>query len=164
MKKNIKKLIALVLVLSVLSSLVVFAENNNTIEKQYTITIPYQYPVVPGTKKWSELESLDEMIKVCQIPNDVLTNISTEALIETVIDYPLAINMFAFDTPQEGYNSIKMYFNGVQELETRSDAINEINKRILTSTEKNKNSIEGLIEKVILAGLVNKVVSESKNL
>lgn len=92
----------------------------------YTITEPYQYPVVPGMAEWSRLKSLQEMIDACQIPEDILHNMTTEALVETVVHYPLYINAFAHDTPQMGLSEVKKYCNGLQELYTRDDAIEKM--------------------------------------
>lgn len=92
----------------------------------YTITEPYQYPFVPGMTEWSEFESLQEMSEACQIPEEILPNMTTEALVETVVHYPLFINAFAYDNPQLGLSHIKEYYNGIQELYNREDAIEEI--------------------------------------
>lgn len=92
----------------------------------YTITEPYQYPVVPGMTEWYDLKSLQEKSDACQIPYDILPNMTTEALVETVVDYPLFVNAFAYDIPQMGLSHIKEYYNGLQELYTRDDAIKKI--------------------------------------
>lgn len=96
----------------------------------YTITEPYQYPVVPGMEKWADLKSLQEKIEACQIPEDILTNMTTEALVETVVHYPLFGNAFAHDTPQMGLSEVKKYCNGLQELYTREDAIEKMEEFI----------------------------------
>lgn len=87
------------------------------------ISTPYQYPIVPGTPEWEKLQSLDEMIRVCQIPNDILENMSTDELVATVVDYPLAINILAYETPKKAIEVMRGYFNGLQELCARSSAV-----------------------------------------
>lgn len=122
MKKFSKKILCLLMVLSL--SLIVFSQTQ-TMEgfvPNYTINEPYRYPVVPGMSEWDALKSLQEMIAVCQIPEDILKNMSTEALIETVFKYPLAINIFVYETPLEGLEDVATYFNGFEELFTRPDA------------------------------------------
>lgn len=95
-------------------------------EPTNSITEPYQYPVVPGMEEWANLGSLQEMAKACQIPEDILSCMTTEALVETVANYPLWINVLAYDDPQLGLEHVKSYFNGLRELCTRDDAIEKI--------------------------------------
>jgi len=92
----------------------------------YLITDPFQYPVVPGMEEWTQLGSLQEKAAVCQIPEDILGNMTTQALVETVANYPLWINVMAYEDRQLGLEHVKSYFNGLQELSTRKDAIEEI--------------------------------------
>lgn len=83
----------------------------------------FQYPVTPEMEEWEAFQSLDEMIEACQIPDDILSKMSTDELVEAVANYPLAINVCAYDTPQEGIAHIKEYFNGLHELSKRSTAV-----------------------------------------
>ncbi len=92
----------------------------------YSITEAYQYQVVPGMEEWRKLDSLQEMADACQIPEDILGNMTTEALVETVVNYPLFINVFAYDDKKTGLEHVKGYFNGLQELYERDDAIKKM--------------------------------------
>ncbi len=87
------------------------------------IDTPYEYPIVPGTSEWAELEDFPSKIEACQIPENILNNISTEALVETVLNYPLFKIYFSYDKATL-YDWYKNIFNGIQELETREDAGN----------------------------------------
>lgn len=95
-------------------------------EPAYSITEPYQYPVLPGTKGWAKLGSLQEMAEVCQIPEEILSRMTTKALVESVVNYPLWMNVLAYEDRQLGLKDVKSYFNGLQELCTRDDAIEKI--------------------------------------
>ena len=112
----------IIIVMFCILTFVAACQKGNT----YTITEPYQYPVVPGMEEWKNFKSLQEMSNACQIPDDILSNMTTEALVETVVHYPLFINAFAYDIPQVGLSHIKEYYNGLQELYTRDDAIEKI--------------------------------------
>lgn len=92
-------------------------------EKEYTIDEAYEYPVLPGTDEWKELRTQVDKIAVCQIPEEILTNMTTEALLETVLNYPLKSNMYMYDNLSIGYDKLKNQFNGLKELESREDAI-----------------------------------------
>lgn len=122
MKKTISLILTLVMSLSLCVPVVALdATANNTMEDSYTITEAYQYPVVPGTPEWAEFETLDQMISACEIPDAILVAMSTEALIETVMSYPLNLNVIAFNTPKQGFDSVASYCNGLQELMGRQD-------------------------------------------
>jgi len=86
----------------------------------------YDYPVKPGTQEWRVLKSHDEMLKVCQIPDALLHKMSTKALVETVLNYPLYGDIFAYLNFQAGFNSVASNFNGISELLNRKDAGTEL--------------------------------------
>ncbi|MBN2482266.1 MAG: hypothetical protein JXB19_11020 [Bacteroidales bacterium] len=84
----------------------------------------YDYPVIPGTPEWAELTSGSEMDSACMIPDDILSEISTAGLVETVLNYPLFGNLFAGSTGsyQISFESLTKHFNGFRELFSRNDA------------------------------------------
>lgn len=49
---------------------------------------PYQYPITPADEAWADFKTSQEMYDACQIPDGVLTRMTTEALLETVLNYP----------------------------------------------------------------------------
>lgn len=82
----------------------------------------YVYPVLPGTDAWNALSSHADMLAVCQIPEDILKNLTTRELLEVVLDYPLMEDMHVYSTMEQGFLSVKNQFNGLQELVSRPDA------------------------------------------
>lgn len=89
----------------------------------FWIDEPYQYPILPGTPEWQALpNSLAAKVTACTVPADVLEHMTTPALYETVLTYPLLANMFAFSTFQMGLDSVSGYFPAMRELFARPDA------------------------------------------
>jgi hypothetical protein len=88
-----------------------------------TIDEPYEYPITPGTEEWASISSHTEKAEQLQIPQDVLEHMTTEALVETVVNYPYLPDMGAFSTQELGYRSVRDGFNGLQELESRPDGM-----------------------------------------
>jgi hypothetical protein len=86
----------------------------------------YDYPVKPGTAGWKAFTTHDEMLKACQIPEDILKNMSTKGLVETVLEYPLYGDMMAYDSIQQGFEAVASQFNGLSELLNRKDAGTEL--------------------------------------
>lgn len=109
--------------------------NSNAVEEEYSIEEKYVFPVVPNTDEWKAFTTLAEKIEATQIPEDILSRLTDEALIETILDYPLAINMFVYNTHSDGYNQVRTQFNGLPELENRGIA------NILYSTYVNLNNL-----------------------
>jgi len=118
----IKKVMSVVLTLFVLSFIVLPPTQAANPEN---IIVGYDYPTKPGTTEWESFESLQEMIEACHIPDSQLTNMSTKELLETVSRYPLLINMYAFNSFQEGFESVKSYSNGMTALLNRKDVAKE---------------------------------------
>lgn len=86
----------------------------------------YVYPIVPGTDAWRQLETHDDMLLVTQIPADTLRKLSTKSLVETVLNYPLYGDIFAYNSLQQGFDSVANTFNGLQELWQRKDAARKL--------------------------------------
>lgn len=87
----------------------------------------YQYPVVPGTPEWESLASGEEMVHACEIPEEILENISTEELLELLLQYPL-LDSFLLSSENEaaGFEEMVEQFNGIQEFMSRKDMYNII--------------------------------------
>jgi hypothetical protein len=62
------------------------------------------------------------MIAACQIPQDVLKRLSTDALVETCLNYPLFSQVVLYNSLQDGFSRFANKFNGFKELLSRSDA------------------------------------------
>lgn len=81
----------------------------------------YEFPIKPGTPEWGVLSSHTEMLEVCQIPEQILSNMSTEGLILTCLNYPMSRDMLAFKNLQYGVEIVISNFNGLRELLGRPD-------------------------------------------
>jgi hypothetical protein len=86
------------------------------------ISDAYKFPLRPGMPEWKELKSHAEMLEACQIPDQLLANMSTEGLVRTCLTYPMAYDFLAFHSVARGINSVISRFNGLQELLRRPDA------------------------------------------
>ena len=83
-------------------------------EKFYTDTI--------NDPDWKSTISRVERGEKLQLPEEILNGLSTDALIEAVIDYPFFSDVYAFDNVQDGFDIMYDSFNGVRELAMRNDA------------------------------------------
>lgn len=94
----------------------------------------YRYPSLPGMTTWAYGNHAD-MVKACRIPDEVLSGMSTENLVQTVLFYPLFLDVLAYDSMDMGYNAIKQSFNGLSELCKRTDR----NEALLAVVRDHKN-------------------------
>ena len=122
----------------------------------YLINAPYQYPIIPGTEEWKNLESMPEKIEVSHVDPEVLSKMTTTALVETVVTYPLFVCVHAYDTLAIGVKEVSEYFKGIEELCGRDDAREEILKYINArcpglAEMKTDEEISGALSKYIKA-------------
>lgn len=103
-------------------------------EKAKQIDTPYVYPIQPGTEEWAKLDSLDAKIAVCKVDPELMNSMTTEALLETVLDYPPLINLYAYTDMQQAIGVVSKNFDGLQMLHDREDAAECIQKAIDTGT------------------------------
>ncbi len=107
----------------------------------------YNFPIKAGTKEWMKIQTHDDMIRACKIPDDSLKNISTSRLIETCLSYPLMMDMLAFDNPKNGFINTYSNFNGFQELVGRGDVDTQLFDKFIHELPQNIETIKGDIDR-----------------
>ncbi|MCM1235509.1 MAG: hypothetical protein NC489_35870 [Ruminococcus flavefaciens] len=83
----------------------------------------YQYPVTPYDKEWGTYFSEAERHTACQIPQEILMKLTTEELLELVLDSPIILDMYVHDSIVEAVKGLAQDFNGVHELLSREDCL-----------------------------------------
>ncbi len=81
----------------------------------------FTYPMKPGDDKWEKMSSVEERIASLQIPENILTEISTERLLDICLDYPYLLDVMFYDDFQKGIEALRSNFNGFNELLSRKD-------------------------------------------
>lgn len=82
---------------------------------------PYRYPVKRGSPAWDSLKTYAEKRAAAQIPPDVVRKLTTSALLESVLDYPLIGDVFVFNSLQTGIDKLSVNFAAFKELLARKD-------------------------------------------
>lgn len=141
-KRIIPLCLALVLCVGVLCvpASAILLEKSPTGSTSCTIDTPYSYPIVPGTDEWNELDSLSAKIDACRVDEKLLESMTTPALLETVINYPLLANIYAFSTLEEGIKSVSEYFSGLPLLLSRKDAAEHIQSCLAVGSSAQSNT------------------------
>ncbi len=83
---------------------------------------PYLFDDITKPETWTTFHSLKERQDACQIPDSLIKRLSTKALIETCLNYPLRCNYIFYNDENAGIEAIIDGFNGLQELQEREDA------------------------------------------
>lgn len=95
----------------------------------FNITDAYKYPILPGTDEWKKFGSTAEMVEACQIPAEILKSISTEGLLESLLNYPFVTDYIFSDILQIAFNNIKNENKGFAELYSRNDVFKVVTER-----------------------------------
>lgn len=82
----------------------------------------WDYPIKPGSAEWKKFSTHDEMIEACKIPEQVLKTMTTQDLLEAWINYPLKMDIFAFENPLAGLESQFQMSDALKALVKRNDA------------------------------------------
>ena len=90
--------------------------------------LPWDYPAKPGTEEWNNLEGHQERINTCQIPEEILTSLSTEDLTKICLQYPFLLDFYLYNSYELGLDALFRQFNGIRELFTREDVSNALLK------------------------------------
>ena len=86
----------------------------------------FSFDSVTKPEIWKTFQTLEEMQSACQIPDDVLPNLSTEELVQICMDYPLFGNFSAYNDELVGIKKVMDGFNGFTELKKRTDAAEKL--------------------------------------
>lgn len=122
-------------------------------------TNDWTYPTLPGTQEWSSLDNHQAKLDACQIPEDVLQSISTSKLIQLCLDYPLLMDIYAFNQISDGFNAFYSSFNGIQELVKRTDAIEELSASYRSKMTEQTSILNNKVTPVLIKGYYKLKVS-----
>lgn len=116
-----------------------------------TISTAHVYSVLPGSDEWNNL-TMDEKISVSYVDENTAVRMTTEALLQTTLDYPFIINIRAYGLASTGIDIVKDYFPPLAELIDRRDAYQTIAHYLETHSET-----EGVVKYVIARDLLRYV-------
>ena len=60
----------------------------------YPVTEPYQFPVTTDSPEWAELAEAGLARNACRLPAGLAEQMTSEALLETALDYPFNASMY----------------------------------------------------------------------
>lgn len=142
-KKKFMSLLLITILIFTMSFHAVYAEEADRI---YSIDEPYDFPVSPYDEEWADFETKAEALACCQIPENILKEMTTEALLETVLNYPFLIDYIAHDNYYAAAEKFMVTFNGFEELLSRSDLTEVLLTSYDASTLQNSTILTPALE------------------
>lgn len=113
-----------------------------------SVTAPYQFPVQPGTPEWVEL-SANARRAACRLPTGLAEQMTSEALLETALDYPFNASMYV-SSDLEGMFGKRA---ALAELVTRPDAEEVIARALAAPAEAGEDPLRGVYLETFCAWL-----------
>ena len=111
-----------------------------------SITTPWDYPIQPGSEEWLAMD-VAEAMAMLDVPADIVDAMTTQALLETVINYPMISNIYMYGDMHFGISATKNAFYALDALLEREDAKN-ILEGSLADVRKRMPSLEGEEERL----------------
>lgn len=149
--KKLKKWLSFLMLIVILTSgsAVIMAKGDN----DTNIIESYEYPISNNDPEWATFKTTKEMIAACRIPKDILSSMSTEALVQAVLDYPLLINLHAYNDYKYGLKALMEQCDAYAMLLTKPDAsIKLYNKLIqMNQAKETPDMLQELSLMVILS-------------
>ena len=90
----------------------------------------YNYPIYPGMDEWSKFNTGQQMVEACQIPKEIVSQMSTQALVQAIWEHPLLWEIFHRFQYQSDFESIFFDNNAYMELTKHADAGSILLKRL----------------------------------
>ncbi len=105
-------------------------------QSAYPITEAYAYKVLPGSEEWESFYTAEQKLEACYVPTELMEQMTTEALVETILNYPLLVDMYVYNSIELGIQAVSSHFGGIEELMTRPDAMEVLCVYSMSETER----------------------------
>lgn len=96
------------------------------IQKTHFVDEPVKYLAEVNYGKWTEIRHVEDRIKACNPTQEEVERMSTEALVKSIVHYPLNYLIFAYDDPMTAINLLADSSLIHKEFEKRADAAKTI--------------------------------------
>lgn len=129
--------IALLVIVSCMSNEVVEVQQYNAVQtksdsiaihKDYSVDTPIQYLAEINHNEWVKIRHIEDRIKACNPTQEELERMSTEAILKSLVHYPLNYLIFSYEDPLMAINLLAERSLIHHEFEKRSDAAQAIIK------------------------------------
>ena len=117
--KQLILLFAVLLMVCSCSDEILNEDNHQAILGASNVT--FSFDSITSNGNW-KLCSFKQKFDACQIPDSLLSELTTKELVELCASHPLNPICYAYNNPMDGAQYIMKNFNGFKELQKREDA------------------------------------------
>lgn len=158
--KFTKKILSVVLLLSMIVSGNIVA---NASEKGEKYNVDEIYPVTIESKDWFEY-SVQEKCEMLKIEDEKLDKMTDEQLVRSIADYPYLVDIYLYDTMEQGLKSFAKTCDAYGELMARVNGKESMEKygRMLIAEMKETSREDGRTE-FVTAALEDMIVQLEEN-
>ena len=121
----------------------------------YPVTEPYQFPITTDSPEWAALAEAGLARNACRMPAGLAERMTSEALLETALDYPFNASMYV-SSDLEGMFGKRAALAGndaLAELVTRPDAEEVIARALAAPAEAGEDPLRGVYLETFCAWL-----------
>ncbi len=124
-----------------------------------------EYPVDLDDIEWESFTDHIEMTAACDMPDEMVKQLSTEQLLEKALHYPLLCDLFAYDTIEQGLDALKLQSNIIRELSERTDLAELVLAKyeettITDATGNCESDFQSVSETILLEGFLEGLYAE----
>jgi hypothetical protein len=91
-------------------------------QETYSVMQPYDFPIKPATQAWANLTDYADKIASCELPISTAKTMSTQALLQTCLKWPMRGDIMAYPDSAELRDHFFNNFYGMKALAARKDA------------------------------------------
>lgn len=88
--------------------------------------VTFSFDSITDPVIWRTFKTFGDKMEACQIPENILKELSTDTLVALCMNHPMANNYIFYENPIKGAKIVMERFNGFQELKRRADAAEKI--------------------------------------
>lgn len=129
-----KRIIYLFIVLILLICIVIgYSYNKNLNDESRT----FKYKITPQDDEWKAFKTHDEMVQACRIPSKILKKMTTEEVVDAVVEFPLLFEVLVYNSDEKGVKALLNISDAFKELTTRKDSKKTLQNRLSYFSERN---------------------------
>lgn len=129
-----KRIIYLLIVFIILIGIIIgYSFNKNLTDEPRT----FKYKITQQDDEWKALKTHDEMVKASRIPSEILKKMTTEEVVDAIVEFPLLFDVLLHNSDEEGVEALLNISDAFKELTTRKDSKEALQNKLSYFSERN---------------------------
>lgn len=142
-------MLTLIILLSLITGVVAEANESMINEKKYV------YPITPNDSAWEKLQTVENKINACRIPQNILDKMTEDQLVQAVLDFPFIYDIFVYSTLEKGVENLEKISDAYRELLKRENAKDSLMGRVYKETSNRTRVLSITSEQEIIGDILS---------